>query len=164
VTRWTSPADAGHLAIQELVLRLARTAGAKRFFELATRPAEPWRSADVGMRVDRHRCLVLCECWNTIGDVGAAARSTARKVAEAEQLAVVTGGEKPYRIASCWVVRATRRNRELVGRYPEVFAARFPGSSAGWLAALTRGDEPPTEPGLVWCDVAATRVFAWRRR
>ena len=44
---------------------------------------------------------------------------------------------------------------------PEVFASRFPGSSR--VEALTRGDPPPAEPGLVWCDVSATRLFAWRR-
>ena len=99
-----------------------------------------------------------------MGDVGAAARATNRKLAEAEQLAVAIGGDRPYRVAGCWIVRATRRNRELVARYPEVFASRFPGSSAGWVAALTRGTEPPREPGLVWCDVRTTRLFAWRRR
>ncbi len=66
--------------------------------------------------------------------------------------------------AGVWVVRAAARNRALVARYPEVFAARFPGSSARWVAALTHGTEPPPEPGLVWCDVGATRLFAWRRR
>jgi transcriptional regulator with XRE-family HTH domain len=164
------PADAGHLAIQELVLRLGRTAGFARTFELPTRPADPARSADVGLRDDRRRLLVLVECWNTIGDVGAAARSSKRKQAEAEQLAVAIGPLRedatvePYRVGGCWVVRTTARNRALVGRYPEVFATRFPGSSAGWVRALGAGGEPPEQPGLVWCDVGATRLFAWRRR
>jgi transcriptional regulator with XRE-family HTH domain len=117
------PADAGHLAIQELALRLARQTGRRATFELATKPAEPWRSTDVGIRDDSHRVLILLECWNTMGDVGSAARATTRKMAEAEQLAVVFGGEEPYRVAGCWVMRATSRNRELVARYPEVFAA-----------------------------------------
>ena len=157
-------ADAGHLAIQELVLRLGRKAGYARAFEVATRPGDPGRSIDVGLRDDRRRILVLVECWNTIGDVGAAARSTDRKLAEAAELAVVAGGEPPFAVRGVWVVRATARNRALLARYPELFAARFPGSSAGWLAALTRGANPPTQSGLVWCDVAATRLFAWRRR
>ena len=164
------PADAGHLAVQELVLRLGRAAGFARTFELPTRPADPARSADVGLRDDRRRLLILVECWNTIGDVGAAARSSERKRAEAEALAVTSGpygpdgAVRPHRVRTCWVVRATARNRALVGRYPEVFAARFPGPSAGWARALMGAAEPPTEPGLVWCDVAATRLFAWRRR
>ena len=158
------PADAGHLIVQELILRLARETGRQRMFELATKPAEPWRSADVGIRDDANRTLILAECWNVIGDVGAAARSTTRKLAEAEQLAVAIGGDTQYRVAGVWVVRQTRRNRELVARYPEVFAARFPGSSAGWVRALTNGASPPEEPGLVWADITGTRLFPWRRR
>ncbi len=159
-----APADAGHLAIQELALRLGRRAGYRGTFELPTRPADPNRSADVGLRDDARRCLLLVECWNTIGDLGAAARSTNRKLAEAEALAIALGGERPHRVHGCWIVRSTRRNRELIGRYPEVFAARFPGSSRRWVQALTRGDEPPAEMGLVWCDLAGSRAFAWRRR
>ena len=157
------PIDAGHLRIQELVLRLGRAAGYHGSFELATRPADPARSTDVGLRDDRRRRLTFVECWNTIGDLGAAARSSSRKLAEAEALAVAVGGERPHRVAGCWVVRATARNRDLVRRYPEVFTARFPGSSVGWVRALTLGTRPPAEPGLVWCDVAATRLYAWRR-
>ena len=157
------PADAGHLRIQELVLRTARQAGLHATFELPSRPLESGRSTDVGLRNDRLRVLELIECWNVIGDIGAGARSTARKVADAEMVAVTVGLDRPYRVASCWVVRATRRNRELVARYPEVFARRFPGSSRAWVAAITTGIEPPVEPGFVWCDVAATRLFAWRR-
>jgi transcriptional regulator with XRE-family HTH domain len=156
--------DQGHLAIQELVLGLGRAAGYSGSFELATRPADPTRSADVGLRNDRRRWLVLAECGNTFGDIGAAARSTARKQTEAEALAVAMGGDRPHRVASVWVVRATARNRALVARYPEVFASRFPASSAAWVRALTSGDRPPDEPGLVWCDVSASRLFAWRRR
>lgn len=158
------PADAGHLAIQELVLRLGRAAGYSAAFELASRPADPSRSTDVGLRDDRRRLLLLVECWNTIGDIGAAARSSTRKVAEAEAAAVAFGADRPHRVAACWVVRATRRNRALLARYPEVFGARFPGSSLAWVQALTEGGEPPIGAGLAWSDVAATRLLAWRRR
>jgi transcriptional regulator with XRE-family HTH domain len=159
------PRDAGHLAMQELVLRLGRARGLVRSFELRTRPAEPWRSTDVALRDDRRRSLYLLECWNTFGDVGAAARSTNRKIAEAEDFGVAIGGEAPYRVAGCWVVRSTERNRALVSHYPEVFAARCPGSSVGWVRFLSgAAPAPPAEPGLVWCDIGATRLFAWRRR
>lgn len=157
------PIDAGHLRIQELVLRLGRAAGYRGSFELATRPTDPARSSDVGLRDDSRRRLTFVECWNTIGDIGAAARSSSRKLAEAEALAIAVGGERPHRVAGCWVVRATARNRELVRRYPEVFTARFPGSSLGWVRTLTLGTDPPAEPGLVWCHVATTRLFPWRR-
>ncbi|HEY8439800.1 MAG TPA: helix-turn-helix transcriptional regulator [Candidatus Limnocylindrales bacterium] len=155
-------ADAGHLAIQELVLRMGRKAGYAGSFEIAMKPAEPWRSADVGLASAAAKRLLHVECWNTIGDIGAAVRSSNRKRAELEQLAVGRWG--PDAVAGLvWVVRATARNRALVARYPEVFARAFPGPSRAWLAAVTTGSEPPNDPGLVWSDVAATRLFAWRR-
>ena len=156
-------ADAGHLAMQELVLRTGRSGGYRGSFELATRPAEPWRSADVGFRDDRHRRLIVAECWNTFGDLGAAARSSNRKLAEIRDLAVAIWGAAAHTVGLVWVVRASRRNRALVARYPELFASRFPGSSRLWLRALTQGTEPPAEPGLIWCDLHATRLFAWRK-
>jgi transcriptional regulator with XRE-family HTH domain len=155
--------DAGHLAMQELVLRLGRAAGYTGTFELATKPAEPWRSADVGLAAPSERRLIHVECWNTIGDIGAAARSSARKQAELADLAVARWGADAT-TGLVWVVRATARNRALIARYPEVFASRFPGSSRGWVDALERGTPPPGEPGLVWSDAAGTRLFAWRRR
>ena len=165
------PADAGHLAIHELVMRLGRRAGFRGIFELPSRPSDPSRSTDVGLRDDRARLLVLVECWNTFGDVGAAVRSTNRKLAEAAAMAIAVGGERPHRVAGCWVVRDVERNRRLIARYPELFGTRFPGSSASWVQALggATGDSatprsaPPEELGLVWCDARATRVFAWRR-
>jgi len=155
-------ADAGHLAVQELVLRIGRRAGYDATFELATRPAEPWRSADVGLAASRRRWLIHVECWNTIGDIGAAVRSSARKQAELSDLAVARWGTGAT-TGLVWVVRASARNRSLVARYPEVFDRAFPGSSRQWTVALTTGAVPPRQPGLVWCDVGATRLFAWRR-
>ena len=158
------PDDDGHLRIQELLLRLGRAAGYTGSFELPTRPLDPARSADVCL-IDRpQRRLLINECWNTFGDIGASARSTNRKLAEAQALAVSIFGEEPAYVGCCWVVRDTRRNRALVARYPEVFRARFPGSSDAWVRALTTGSLPPPEPGLVWCDVDATRLFPWRPR
>jgi len=157
------PSDAGHLALQELVLRLGRKAGYLGSFELSSRPSDPARSTDVGLRDDQRRRLILVECWNTIGDIGTAARSSTRKLAEAQSFAIAVGCERPHGVGSCWVVRATRRNQLLLGRYPEVFAARFPGSSLAWVRALVDGGYPPHEPGVVWADVRATRLFAWRK-
>jgi hypothetical protein len=104
------------------------------------------------------------ELWNTFDDIGAAKRSFSWKVERAEQLAAAIGGERPYRVGGCWVVRATRRNRELVGRYPMLFRSGFPGSSAAWVRSLVGGVEPPGEPCLIWCDVQTTRLFEWRQR
>jgi transcriptional regulator with XRE-family HTH domain len=157
------PADAGHLAMQELVLRLGRIAGYAGSFELPTRPIEPWRSVDVGLTDERRHRMILAECWNTFGDVGAAGRSTRRKRADHEDLAVGRWGTDSH-VGVVWVVRATARNRALLQRYPEVFDSRFPASSRSWVDALTLGAAPPREAGLVWCDVGATRLFEWRRR
>jgi transcriptional regulator with XRE-family HTH domain len=162
--RLDEPADAGHLAMQELVMRLGRGSGYARSFELPTRASDARRSTDVCLRDDRTRRLLLVEVWNTFGDIGAAARSTNRKVAEAEAFAVALVGERPYSVHACWIVRATARNRALVARYPELFESRFPGSSERWRRAIAEGAEPPREPGLVWSDVRATRLVAWRRR
>lgn len=158
-----APADAGHLAMQELVLRVGRAVGYTGTFELPTRPSEPWRSVDVGLTCATQRRMILAECWNTFGDIGAAARSTNRKRSELEDLAVGRWGQDA-KVGVVWVVRATARNRALLQRYPEVFDARFPASSRVWMVALNEGTSLPSEPGLVWCDVGATRIFEWRRR
>lgn len=155
-------ADAGHLAMQELVLRLGRAAGYTAQFELPTRPSEPWRSIDVAFGSHLRRVAIDVECWNTFGNIGAAARSSTRKLAELEQIALGRWGPDA-RAVLVWVVRDTARNRDLLARYPEIFAARFPGSSRACVEALTSGGEVPHEPGLVWCDVGSGRLYAWRR-
>ena len=52
------PIDAGHLSIQELVLRVAKPAGYERTFELPSKPFDPSHSTDVGLRNDRQRRLI----------------------------------------------------------------------------------------------------------
>jgi hypothetical protein len=158
------PVDARHLAIQELVLRIARGAGYTGSFEVPTRPSDPSRSTDVRL-LDRPRGrVILAECWNTFGDLGAAARSNDRKRAEAEAVAIaLSTDDAPLQIGVCWVVRDTRRDRELLARYPHIIESRFPGSSAGWVRALTAGGPFPDRPGIIWSDLNATRLFARRR-
>jgi len=159
------PRDAGHLAAQELVLRLAREHGRAASFELPTRPADPARSTDVGVRDDALRTLFLIEIWNRLDDFGAAARATDRKVAEAAAPAVFAGGDREsYRVASCWLLVDTAANRRLVGRYPEILRTRFPGSSVRWAAALTNGTAPPAEPGVAWIDPRSGRIIPLRLR
>jgi transcriptional regulator with XRE-family HTH domain len=151
------PADAGHLEIQEHVLRLAHATGRQGTFELPTRPSDPTRSTDVGLRDDRLRVRILAECWNTFGDLGAAIRTTNRKTAEA----AATWPED--RVATVWIVRASAANRRLLATYPHIVDAAFPGSSRAWVRALTEGTEPPPEPGLVWYDPATHRLTEHRR-
>jgi transcriptional regulator with XRE-family HTH domain len=140
------PRDAGHLAAQELVLELARAHGHEAFFELPTRLDDPSRSVDVGIRDDRHRVLVLVEIVNRVGDLGASARSTARKAAEAAALAafVITasrpaGCSSPPRRTGDWRVSSRRccarssPDRLVVGRarWPAARSHRWRAASAG---------------------------------
>lgn len=149
--------DAGHLEMQERILALAAATGRHGTFELPTRPLDPSRSTDVGIRDARQRARILVECWNTFGDLGAAVRATARKAAEA-------GATWPAdRIATVWVVRASAANRALLARFPRIVGAAFPGSSRAWLRALTAGTPPPPEPGLVWYDPARRALTEHRR-
>jgi len=158
------PTDAGHLRMQELCLQLGKAAGYHGSFELPTRPSDPSRSTDVNLLDRAGRRMIQVECWNSFGDLGAAARSSSRKLAEAQALAIaVSPDDRPLAVGSCWVVRATLRNQGLLRRYPHIIDSRLPGSSRAWANALTQGGPFPAEPGFVWCDVACTRLFARRR-
>lgn len=100
---------------------------------------------------------VLVEIWNRLDDLGAAARSSDRKIAE-----VVTAPQG--RAVTCWLLVDTAANRALVRRFPAVLQARFRGSSAAWVRALTTGAEPPPDPGLAWIDPRAGRLTELRLR
>ena len=156
--------DVGHLDIQELVLRVSAPAGWERAAEARSGSWGSDRSIDVRL-IDRGgRRLAVNECWNTFGDLGASFRSSDRKVDDAMQLAVAIAGDgEPFKVGLCWVVRDTKANRALVDKYQHIFASRYPGSTAGWVRALTSGGPMPQQPGLIWCDLRATRLFARRR-
>jgi transcriptional regulator with XRE-family HTH domain len=152
------PTDAGHLKLQEHMLRLAAATGRQGTFELPTRPVDPSRSTDVGIRDIHQHVRILAECWNTIGDLGAAVRATNRKQAEA------TAPWPDDRITTVWVIRATAANRALLARFPGIVDAAFPGSSRSWIAALSDGmATPPEQPGIVWLDPATGRLTERRR-
>src|SRR3954471_24951948 len=85
------PADAGHLDIQEFLLRLVKDWGIARAVELPNRAGDPTRWTDVGLRVDAQRRLLLLECVNVVGDLGNSFRSADRKRATADELAVAIG-------------------------------------------------------------------------
>jgi transcriptional regulator with XRE-family HTH domain len=151
-------ADAGHLQIQEYLLEIGRRNGRRGSFERPTRPSDPAQSVDV-LQIDaKNDCLVVQEAWNRIGDLGAAARSSDRKVAELERQGQMG------RVALCWVVRDSAANQAIVRRYPEVIGARFAGSSRGWVDALERGRTPPSEPGIIWFDAGRRRLRPMRLR
>ncbi len=159
-----APADAGHLQMQELVLRLATAAGWEAQFEAPSRAWGSERSIDCRLLDRTGRRLVIGECWNTFGDLGAATRSSTNKLRDAHEKAEASAGDgAPYKVGLVWIVRDTAANRALRNRYEHIFASRFPGSSAQWVKALTGGAPQPDGPGLVWCDLHATRLFAHRR-
>ncbi|MBI3746504.1 MAG: hypothetical protein HY264_08310 [Chloroflexi bacterium] len=157
-------ADAGHLEMQEFLLALPAFRAAVRRVELATRPIDPSRSIDVAVIDDRRRLILVIEAWNRFGDLGAAIRATNRKVAEAQGLAATRRGATgaSYRVAACWVVRATAANRALVRRYPAVLRAALPASSRLWASALSAGGDPPVGPGMVWFDAGRRAVVPIR--
>jgi hypothetical protein len=157
------PVDAGHLAIQELVMRLALANGLPATFELPTRASDPARSIDVGLRDDRQRTIIVVEIWNRLDDLGAAVRAYDRKMAEAGALAVaISDLDRAYRVASCWILRDTTANRGLVARYPAILRSRFRGSSLGWTHTLVTGTKPPAEAGLLWASTNAGRLLPLR--
>jgi len=153
-------ADAGHLEIQEVLARLGSATGRTIEIERPSRPDTPSHATDVAIRDDEHRVLILVEAWNTFGDLGAAIRSTHRKAADATRDLPANGG---WRVATVWVVRASRASRAILARYPSVLTATFGGSSRAWVRALVDGAPPPEQPGLVLFDPATRRVIAWRR-
>jgi hypothetical protein len=143
--------DAGHLDIQELVVRVAGQAGWQAEWE--SRSGR--RSIDVRLEDRPRRRILIVECVNTLGDLGEAMRSSDYKMREAERQGLEVG--------LLWVVRDTKANRQLVTRYAALLESRFGGSSVAWLSSLRDGGQVPSKPGLVWCDVRATRLFARRR-
>lgn len=145
-------ADAGHLAAQELLLRLATRAGWRGRFEVPSDPRSPGHSTDIVL--ERPGEIVLVEIWNRLDDLGAAVRSSDRKLAH-----VAATGRRP---SSCWLLVDTAANRAIVRRYPTILRARFSASSVGWVRALVTGGPTPAAPGLAWIDVGANRLHALR--
>jgi transcriptional regulator with XRE-family HTH domain len=149
--------DAGHLAAQELVIRLARAARWTVSFEAPSNPSDPRHATDLVL--ERTGEIVLVEIWNRMDDLGAAVRSSDRKVAEA--IARDHGT-----VRSCWLLVDTAANREIVRRYPAILRARFDGSSVGWVDALASGRPTPTSPrpALAWVDPRSGRLAELRLR
>ena len=158
----TLPRDHTHLKGQELVVRTAKSGGWRPMPEAALDPtAYRSRSVDVLLARRERREIAVVEIWDWFDDVGAALRSLDGKVAAASRVE----REGVHAGAGLWVVRATRRNRDLVADLHAMFAAKFPGTAAAWLRALGDPSRPmPAENGLVWTDNRATRLFASRLR
>jgi transcriptional regulator with XRE-family HTH domain len=146
-----APRDSVHLKHQELVARFAADGGWRPRPELDLGGAGV---ADIVLARPSEWALV--EVWDWFADVGDAFRSWDRKIER-------VGATTDARVSGCWVIRATRRNRELVSGHRSLFAARFPGSSRAWLASFREAPEPmPAEAALVWVSVRGDRLFASR--
>jgi transcriptional regulator with XRE-family HTH domain len=158
------PRDYEHLKRQQLIIDLARRGGWTAIPE-ATLERDRGRlfprSVDVRLRRTATGERAVVEIWDLFDDVGAAIRSFERKIADAES----AGPEQVGAVGGLFVVRGTRRNRQLVSEFHSLFAARFPGSSAAWLRALTEPEAPmPAQPAFIWTDVPGTRLIAARLR
>lgn len=150
------PLDAGHLAAQELTLRLTARGGWKGRFEAPSDPSAPRHSTDIESTSPDGR-IVLVEIWNRLDDLGAAVRSSDRKLAD-----LARRQPTPASVSSCWLLVDTSANHEVVRRYPSILQARFGGSSTGWVGALMTGSTAPARPGLAWIDVRSGRLRPMR--
>jgi transcriptional regulator with XRE-family HTH domain len=162
------PRDAVHLRNQEMLLRTTRPGGWMGLAEEAfDRNVARSRFADVllerraASRVGREYALLEVIDW--FDDVGAPSRDWQRRLDAVERYAIarMKPGEALPRVSGCWVLRATRRNRQLVGEHGAFFRSRFAGSGRAWIAALTdKTVAMPAESALLWVDVQGTRIFA----
>jgi transcriptional regulator with XRE-family HTH domain len=146
--------DAGHLAAQELVLRIATGGGWSTQIEAPSDRDQPRHATDV-LLCSAAGTTVLVEIWNRLDDLGAAIRSTDRKLADAR---AASGSAR-----SVWILVDTAASGEIVHRYPTLLRSRFPGSSAAWIRAIERGEQPPSPPGLIWADLRAERLRPLRK-
>jgi hypothetical protein len=167
----TPPKDAVHLRNQELVIRLSKPGGWVPLpEEFIDREARTSRAADVLLwrhspRNAAQREYALWSVTDWIEDAGAVVRDFTRRLAAVDRYAVarMQGAEPVPSSGGCWLVRATQRNRQLIGEHRHFFRARFPGSGRAWLAALNTPAAPlPKEPALIWVSVKGDRLFPSR--
>ncbi len=159
------PRDLEHLRRQSALVEIARTGGWTALPELAIDPGNARsRSIDVALVRRVRGEAVVAEIWDWFDDVGAGMRSLDAKTATlATRLAVEPPPTGIWRVRGLYIVRDTRRNRALVGELRPLFAARFPGSSVAWLAALGDPERPvPEADGLLWSDSSGTALRASR--
>jgi transcriptional regulator with XRE-family HTH domain len=164
------PRDMEHLRRQSALIELATVGGWSALPELAIDPG-PGRSRSIDVALVRPQTgeAVVAEIWDWFDDVGASLRGLDAKVAAlSARLAVEPprsrshaesaggiGARPPsdWRVRGLFVVRGTRRNRSLVAELRPLFAARFDGSSVGWIRALgSHAAAMPDGHGFVWSD------------
>ena len=101
------------------------------------------RFPDVILDRDATNETVVVEVVDLFADVGEDLRGLERKVEAVRRL-------RPGRhVAGLLLVRATKRNRELVHEFRDLFRARFT-SGAAWIRALRGTDRLPPGDGILW--------------
>ncbi len=153
------PRDIEHLRRQQAIVMLAQAGGWEATPEAAVPGGGPRpRSIDVLLvRRVRHEAAVA-EVWDLLLDIGDAMRGLEAKVlATRERLG------PGWRVEGLLVVWGTRRNRGLVRELRALFAARYPGSSRGWLLALSEpGARMPDGAGFAWTSSEGGRLVPAR--
>ena len=157
------PRDIQHLRRQSALISIAAPGGWRALPELRLDQDARWsRSIDVALVRRATGEAVVAEIWNWFEDVGGALRGLDGKVA------ALRGQLDPgveWTVRGLFIVRDTRRNRELVAELGPMFAARFRGNARAWLRALTDPSERlPDGDGLLWSDRAGTALKAARLR
>ena len=153
------PRDIEHLRRQHAIVERARPGGWEPAVEAPIPGSGPRpRSIDVLLLRRARREAAVTEVWDLLLDVGEAMRGLDAKV-----LAVRERLGSGWRVEGLLILRATRRNRRLVGQLRSVFAAHYPASSVRWLRALEQPDTPmPAGAGLAWAASDAGRLFPAR--
>ncbi len=157
------PRDIEHLRRQSSLISIAAPGGWRALPELRLDQDARWsRSVDVALVRQASHEAIVAEIWNWFEDVGAALRGLDGKLAALrDQL----DPSVEWTIRGLFIVRDTRRNRQLVTELGPMFAARFPGNGRAWLRALTDpGQRLPDGDGLLWSDRAGTGLKASRLR
>jgi hypothetical protein len=120
------------------------------------------RSIDVALVRRASREAVVVEVWNWFDDVGGALRGLDGKLGSA---AARLDANAAWTVRGLFVVRDTRRNRELIDDLKALFLARFGADSRLWLKALTDPAQAlPEGDGLLWSDRSGTTLKASRLR
>ena len=159
------PRDHAHLERQRLVIERAARGGWRALPEEPIDDGPRSRSVDVLLVRAAAREAALVECYDWFDDVGAAMRVSDGKAASLRsRLEHGRDLRAPaWRVALLWVVRGTRRNRELISEFRAIFAAKFGGSSSDWIRCLEDPSRAmPSETGLVWTDLAGHRFMPAR--
>jgi len=104
----------------------------------------------------------VVEIWDWFDDVGGVLRGLDGKVVALRDR---LDSSADWTVRGLFVVRDTRRNRQLVTELGPMFAARFPGNARTWLRALTDPRQLlPEGARLLWSDRAGTSLKASRLR